>query len=216
LFDYIIDKKLSDLGSSINPETMSLTKNISILNALNVKYLLVPTKDNQNVPIINPFINGNAWFVSELKAVANADESIKALDKIDTKMIAIFQPKSLIKGISTRKFTTDSLASIKLTLHNPNHLQYISNNANDGFAVFSETYYKNGWKATIDGKEATIINVDYVLRGLEIPKGEHKIEFKFEPQIVKTGGMIALFSSIGMILLIIGGIYFEQRKKKEV
>ena len=216
LFDYIIDKKLSDLGRSINPETMSLTKNISILNALNVKYLLVPTKDNQNVPIINPFINGNAWFVSELKAVANADEAIKALDKIDTKKIAVFQPEPLTKGISTRKFTKDSLTSIKLTLHKPNHLQYISNNANDGFAVFSETYYKNGWKATIDGKEAAIVNVDYVLRGLEIPKGEHQIEFKFEPQIVKTGGMIALFSSIGMILLIIVGIYFEQRKKKEV
>ena len=216
LFDYIIDKKLSDLGRSINPETMSLTKNISILNALNVKYLLVPTKDNQNVPIINPFINGNAWFVSELKAVANTDEAIKALDKIDTKKIAVFQPEPLTKGISTRKFTKDSLTSIKLTLHKPNHLQYISNNANDGFAVFSETYYKNGWKATIDGKEAAIVNVDYVLRGLEIPKGEHQIEFKFEPQIVKTGGMIALFSSIGMILLIIVGIYFEQRKKKEV
>jgi len=217
LFDYIIDKKFSDLGRSINPETMSLTKNISILNALNVKYLLVPTKDNQNVPIINPFINGNAWFVSELKAVANADEAIKALDKIDTKMIAVFQPEPYTKVFSTRKFVTDSLAFIKLTLHKPNHLQYISKNTNnDGFAVFSETYYKNGWKATIDGKEATIVNVDYVLRGLEIPKGEHQIEFKFEPQIVKTGGMIALISSIGMILLIIGVVYFEQRKKKEV
>ena len=169
------------------------------------------------MPIINPFINGNAWFVSELKAVENADEAIKKLDKIDTKKIAVFQPEPYAKGISTRKFVTDSLAYIKLTLHKPNHLQYISKNTNnDGFAVFSETYYKNGWKATIDGKEATIVNVDYVLRGLEIPKGEHQIEFKFEPQIVKTGGMIALISSIGMILLIIGVVYFEQRKKKEV
>ena len=94
-------------------------------------------------------------------------------------------------------------------------MKYISNNQNKGFAVFSEAYYKNGWKATIDGKEADILNVDYVLRGLEIPAGKHTIEFKFEPQVVKTGGAIALVSSIGMLLLLFGGIYFEMKKKKQ-
>jgi LPXTG-motif cell wall-anchored protein len=94
-------------------------------------------------------------------------------------------------------------------------LKYTSNNSNDGFAVFSEIYYKDGWKATIDGKEAAIYRVNYTLRGLEIPKGKHTIEFKFEPEVVKTGSTIALFSSIGMILLIIGGVYFERKKKKD-
>ena len=56
--------------------------------------------------------------------------------------------------------------------------------------------------------------MNYTLRGLEIPKGKHTIEFKFEPEVVKTGSTIALFSSITMILLIIGGVYFERKKKK--
>ena len=74
-------------------------------------------------------------------------------------------------------------------------------------------YYENGWKATVDGNEAKIFQVNYVLRGLQIPAGKHTIEFKFEPQVVKTGSTIALISSIGMLLLIGAGVYFERKKK---
>ena len=77
-------------------------------------------------------------------------------------------------------------------------------------------YYQNGWKATIDGKEAEILNVNYVLRGLQIPAGKHTIEFKFEPEVIKTGSTIALMSSIGMFLLIGAGVYFERKKKIQV
>ena len=75
-------------------------------------------------------------------------------------------------------------------------------------------YYKDGWNATIDEKSTPILKVDYALRGLKIPAGNHQIEFKFEPQVVKTGSLITLISFIGMILLIIGGVYFERKNSK--
>ena len=75
---------------------------------------------------------------------------------------------------------------------------------------------RHGWKATIDGKETPIFRTNYVLRGLEIPAGKHTIEFKFEPEVVKTGSTIALMSSIAMLLLIGAGVYFENKKKKSV
>jgi uncharacterized membrane protein YfhO len=76
-------------------------------------------------------------------------------------------------------------------------------------------YYYKGWKATIDGKETEIFRVDYVLRGLQIPAGKHIIEFKFEPEVVKTGSRITIISSIGMLLLLLGGIYSENKKRVE-
>lgn len=97
--------------------------------------------------------------------------------------------------------------------YEPNYIKYVSNNTNKGLAVFSEIYYPKGWNVTIDGKEAEHFKVDYTLRALEIPAGKHSIEFKFEPQVVKTGSTITLISSIVMILLLLGGIYFENRKK---
>jgi len=215
IFDYVIDKKLADLGSNIDPKTLSLTKSIPALDALNVKYLLVEVKDGQSVPITNPFANGEAWFVTNVKKVNSADEELKALNDLDTKNNAVFLADSESKTAPIQNFVKDSTATIKATVYKPNHIEYTSNNANDGFAVFSETYYKEGWKATVDGKEMPIVRVDYVLRGLAIPKGKHTIEFNFEPQVVKTGGNIALFSTIGMLICILGGIYVDQKKKRQ-
>ncbi|WP_295337075.1 YfhO family protein [Flavobacterium sp.] len=215
LFNYHIDRQLNDLGKIIDPQTMQLTKSIPIMNALNIKYLLLQTNDGESVAVTNPFINGNAWFVSELKSVNSADEEMKALGKIDTKHTATISALEEVELNLPKSFSKDSLATIKLEEHLPNVVKYTSNNANDGFAVFSENFYK-GWKATIDGKETEIYRVNYVLRGLAIPKGKHTIEFKFEPQVVKTGSTIALVSSILMILVIVGVVYFEQKGKKEV
>jgi LPXTG-motif cell wall-anchored protein len=51
---------------------------------------------------------------------------------------------------------------------------------------------------------------------LLIPAGKHTVEFKFEPQVVQTGSTITLVSSIGILLLLLGGIYFERKKRIEM
>ncbi len=214
LFDYNVEKNISELGNTIDFQTLSFTKGNPVLDMLNVKYVIVPTGQGE-VPIVNPFVNGNAWFVEKVKFVSSADEEMKALDNLDTKKIVVVN--TLInegqdfKG--SESIAKDSTSSIQLTSYKPNQLKYVSNNTSAGFAVFSENYYKNGWKATIDGEEAKIYQVNYVLRGLQIPAGKHTIEFKFEPQVVKTGSTIALFSAIGMLLLIAAGIYFGNKNK---
>jgi len=183
--------------------------NVRVLNMLNVKYV--------KLALANPAANGNAWFVEKIKFVNSANEEMKALDSLDNKNEVVMNEKNYVDYFKGTKFNgefkKDSLASIQLVSYKPNHLKYVSNNSNEGFAVFSEMYYQNGWKATIDGKDAEILNVNYVLRGLQIPAGKHTIEFKFEPKVVKTGSTIALMSSIGMLLLIGAGVYFERKKK---
>ena len=190
--------------------------NKRVLDMLNVKYIIQTDEKGEEVASRNPAANGNAWFVKELKMVPNSDAEMKALDKLDNKNVAVINEYEFGAWFKNdpHTFSVDSTATINLVLNKPNHLIYSSNNKNEGFAVFSEMYYKNGWNATIDGKSENILRVDYALRGLNIPAGKHTIEFKFEPQVVKTGSTIALVSSIGMLLLLIGGIYFENKKKK--
>lgn len=188
--------------------------NVNVLNMLNVKYIIQNGEDGRPVALANPAANGNAWFVKEVKKVNSADEEMKALDSLDTKNVAVYRIPELTKGVFKFETFKDSLSNIDLNLYQPNHLKYTSNTTKNGFAVFSEMYYKKGWKATIDGKESKIYNVDYVLRGLEVPAGKHTIEFTFEPQVVQTGSSIAMMSSIGILLLVLGGIYFETKKVK--
>ena len=176
--------------------------NFEVLNMLNTKYIIY--KDSEEVLryFKNDQNNGNAWFVNSLKAVQTADQEITALDSINTKTTAISNDSKL----SPKTYSLDSTSVIKLVDYKLNQLIYESNNSEDGFAVFSEIYYKNGWNATIDGVAVDHLNVNYVLRGLEIPKGTHQIVFEFSPSVVKTGSSIALISSVVLLFLILGQV----------
>ncbi|WP_299217636.1 YfhO family protein [uncultured Dokdonia sp.] len=205
--------------SAVRPQRMEdmydkvLQGKIGVLNMLNVKYIIQENEGNMFAQR-NPYANGPAWFVEEIAFVSDYNEVYAALDSIDTKKTALIRDvyQEELKGFTAKK---DSLSSIELVTTAPNRLTYTTTNAQDGFAVFSEAYYKNGWIATIDGQEAPIIETNYMLRGLKIPKGTHEIEFTFDPPVVKTGSMITLSSSILLFLLIIGGVYMSFKKKDE-
>lgn len=190
--------------------------NIEVLNMLNVKYVIQTDKEGNEVPVANPEANGNAWFVGAVRLVNKPDDVMKALNDLDTKKVAVFNVhdyESKFENARAKK-QWDTTGTIKVVEYKPNYIKYQSDNGKDGLAVFSEMYYKNGWNAYVDGKLTDHFPVDYVLRAMEVPGGKHTIEFKFEPQVVKTGGTITLISSIGMLLLLIGGIYFEKFFRK--
>ncbi|HEX2935434.1 MAG TPA: hypothetical protein VHO72_08780, partial [Bacteroidales bacterium] len=68
------------------------------------------------------------------------------------------------------------------------------------------------WNAYIDGKQVSYINANYILRAMNIPAGEHTIEFRFEPRSYIVGNKISLASSILLIVLVVGMIGFEAFK----
>ncbi|TXG39781.1 YfhO family protein [Seonamhaeicola maritimus] len=189
--------------------------NLNVLNMLNTRYLIAQNEEGV-FPYKNEDANGNAWFVEKLRVVESANEEIKLLDSLDNKRIAIYaRTEGLLKNERGRSFELDSLASITLEEFRPNYLKYESNNPNEGFAVFSEIYYGNGWKTYIDGEGASHMRVNYTLRGMKIPEGKHVIEFWFDPDVVKTGSSIALGSSILLGLLLLGGLFFGYKKKQK-
>ena len=191
--------------------------NIEILNMLNVKYIIQTDSTGTAFPVQNPNANGNAWFVKNVLLVNKPDDVMKALDKLDTKNVAVFNVHHFGSKFEDARLKEqyDTNGTIKLDIYKPNYLKYTSENTGKGLVVFSEIYYENGWNAYVDGKKTNHFLVDYVLRAMIVPTGKHVIEFKFEPQVIKTGSTIALISSLGMLLLLIGGIYFERKKRVE-
>jgi len=185
--------------------------NLEMLNMLNIKYIIQKDPEGQLVASQNPNANGNAWFVKKLKKVNSANEEMKALDSLDTKAEA-----TICSDFKIKSFHVDSMATIKLKAFKPNYLNYESNNSNDGFAIFSENYYEKGWQVLIDGKEVKHYRVNYLLRGLPIPEGIHNIEFKFEPEVVQLGSEISLAGSVLLGIMLIGGLFYEFRKKSAV
>ncbi|MBT8300317.1 MAG: YfhO family protein [Maribacter sp.] len=181
---------------------------IEILNMLNVKYVIQQDEEGNSAPAMNPDANGNAWFVSKLIEVKSADEEIKALDNLDVKNEAVVNT-ARFENVNRFNFHTDSLANVSLVDYKPNHLTYRATNPNAGVLVFSEMYYENGWNAYIDGQAKDHFRVNYVLRALHIPDGDHTIEFKFEPPVIKRGSQITLASSIMLGLIVLFGIGYS-------
>jgi len=184
--------------------------NMNILNMLNVKYFIVPTEEG-NKAQQNPNAYGNAWMVKDVAWVENQDQEILSLKDVNLESTAVINSK--FKDKVQENFNFDPEASIQLTNYKPNNLEYEFSADTDQFVVFSENYYQPGWQAYIDGKPAPHVQVNYVLRGMNIPSGEHEVEFKFEPEVVNTGSTIALISSILIGLVVVGGIGYEFKKR---
>lgn len=212
LFLYQVEPKFADIMGSLDQQAMALGKSVPALDMLNVKYILVQANDGQDVPVTNPYANGNAWFVSSVKKVNTPDEEMKSLATLDSKNVAVINAAKFPDVATTAAYKVDSTAAIQLTSYKPNHITYRSNNANAGLAVFSEVYYAHGWNAYIDGKLTPHFEADYLLRGLKVPVGKHTIEFKFEPQVVQTGSTIALISFIILLLIVAGSLYLAWKK----
>ena len=185
--------------------------NIEVLNMLNTKYLIFEDGSQKKAVQQNPDANGNVWFVNTVQVVNSANEEIKYLDSLKTKNEAVINSK-FVSSDFIANYPKDSTASIKLTSYKANELIYESNTSINQFAVFSEIYYKDGWNAYVDGKLTPHYQVNYVLRGMEIPKGKHTIEFKFEPTVIKNGNTITLISYV--LLLLIPIAWFYSKKKK--
>lgn len=210
-----IQPEMKSLGETLqkgaNDSTIRLAfSKTPVLNMMDTKYIIY---NKEAAPLPNPLACGNAWFVSEIKPVENADAELAALKAFNPKKTAIVA-KEFEKEVAGFTPSADSAANIKLTEYIANHLTYESNSSKEGLAVFSEIYYAKGWKASIDGKEVPHFRADYVLRAMRIPAGKHTIVFSFEPESYLTGEKYALMGSILVLLIIAGAVFWEVRRKK--
>jgi uncharacterized membrane protein HdeD (DUF308 family) len=188
--------------------------NMQVLNMLNTKYFIIA--DDKGTPQAqkNRDANGNAWFVAALIPVKTANEEIKTLDAINTKTAAVILESDYNSSAIQFPIQKDSLATINLVNYNVTSLTYSSETKTEQFAVFSEIFYKEGWNAYVDDELTPHFRVNYVLRGMTIPRGKHEIEFKFEPKIIQQGKIFS-FISYGLFFLVsLAWLYYDKRKTK--
>jgi uncharacterized membrane protein YfhO len=186
--------------------------NVNVLNMLNTRYIIFQPQQGQPSQVsFNAEALGNAWFVNEIQWVNSPDEEIVALKDFDPSQVAFIDMEWKEKLQDWEKLqheTPDSTATIMLKDYiNPGNIVYESSSTKRHLAIFSEVYYKT-WHAYIDGTEIPVIRVNYILRGLEVPAGNHTIEFKCIDDIYLRGSKISLIASIitGIILFNLLGL----------
>ena len=170
-------------------------KDFPVLNMLNMKYAVVPTKGGA-VPVQNPYAMGYCWLVDEVVWVDTPDEECAMLRALDLKTQAVAD-KKFAELLDTSKPEHVPLMAfeengIELTSYAPNCLEYVCMSEKNSVAVFSEIYYPHDWHLYMvdkDGKnsvEIPLARVNYTLRAAVIPAGAHQLRMVFEPHALKT------------------------------
>ena len=183
-------------------ETVNGDSLYPVLNMLNMKYAIMGTKDSGKVSVMNPWANGNAWFVDKVQYVDDADAELAALHGLATKHVAVVD-KKFQNVLGDEALQSDSTAKVTLTEYEANRLAYEVNSQKGGVVVFSEIYYP-GWTCTVDGQDSQIARADYVLRAIRIPAGKHTVVMTFDPQTVHITETIAYTALAILALLLIG------------
>ena len=217
LIDNYIAPEMQQLMSALAKAGGDMTKVkgdsiFPVLNMLNAKYFIVPLQNNKTVPIQNPYVLGNAWFVDKLNYVNNANQELEALGKLNLRHEAVADAR--FKTVLGEATPQDSTSVVKLTAYAPNQLTYEVKSATGGVMVFSEIYYPE-WTATVDGKPVEIGRADYVLRALKVDKGQHQVVLTFDPKSVKQTETVAYAAYVVLLLVVLFGLYAEWKRKQK-
>lgn len=173
-----------------------LKNNLRVLDMLNVKYI-IDINENGNIELkINEDVMGSAWFVDEVQKVADSNQELLGLSSID------YKKTCLSTNLNNKTYNDSSKNYIEIVDKRANQITYKVFSNDTGFIVFSEAFYKKGWVAKINGEITNHHKVNYLLRGLEVDKGEHEIVFTFEPNVIKTGTLLMASSNVLLLILV--------------
>ena len=188
----------------------SFHNNNVMIDMLNTKYIVYESENDKDL-FVNEDALGNVWAVDSISLVESADEILDNLTKVDVKKHAItfkdsYSPDNL------NKFNSNDLLEINFNRNSSNHITYKYNATSSQLLVFSEMYYPKGWNVYLDDKPSDYFDVNYILRGMVVPEGKHKIDFYFEPEIVKLGINVRLISIL-LTFSFIGYMFYKKDKR---
>lgn len=172
---------------------------LGILNMLNTRYIIL---DPGSAPLVNRHAAGNAWLVNRVTLAENADAELLAVKTINPKEEAVVDRRfAELIGVDETAGTPGD--TIFLTSYEPNLLTYKAELSSERVAIFSEIYYKYGWKASVDDKPADHFRANYVLRGMTLPAGSHTVTFMFDPESYRIGNRVSLAGSVVLLAFLL-------------
>ena len=154
---------------------LTVHDNQKLFNSLNVKYLIGKDEDNQDQLFQNPDAYGNAWAIDSIVLANSPDDLLDKLKDSDLSRVGLILNKSIPVDISL-KYNSSDLIKIEKIKNSSSHLTYKFESLSEQLVVFSEIYYPSGWEVYVDGVKSKYFDINYLLRGMLIPKGEHTIE----------------------------------------
>lgn len=165
--------------------------------------------------VYNPYMkDGSTWIYENpnVREVLYVPEKIVILDSFDTLYKNPYGKQlDKINYLETDIGLTTINQDVQISSINFTSNQITANVIAEGdtFVNFSQCYYP-GWEAYVDGEKTEVYMVNGLIQGIQVPAGEHEIQFKYDPTSFKIG------SAITASTLIIIVLYFIRDRRKAV
>lgn len=193
--------------------------NLDLLSMLNTKYLTY--SPGLSFPGLSQAFQGQggvvyevdnvlpkAFFVDSLITVQDPKEAFQYLfpGQVDFSSTAVVEN---FEG--TTSF--DSTASVEVVRYTGPEMTIKTSRSTPGFLVLSEIYYPVGWDVLLDGETIEMHKTNYMVRGFQIPAGDHTLELDFNPRSYSLGKTISWISFVCQVLLalFVGFTYIRKR-----
>lgn len=105
--------------------------------------------------------------------------------------------------------------SFRITRFSPNKVSLETNLTQPQFLVYNDTFHAF-WRAYIDGKEVILHRANLAFKGVGVPQGRHKVEFRFEPPIGGWGYFLVLFFNTGVLALCIFSYFCDKGNESKM
>ena len=203
LIERVLQPEQQQFANLANSAGMDVAlKAMPVHAMLNAQYIIY---DPAQAPIPNSQALGNAWFASAWTMAEGADAEMAALQSLTDPRSAVV-PETFSDALAGVLPGAASAGRAELVSFTPDFQEYQVTAPAKGLLMFSEIHYPEGWRLTIDGEPADLLRVNYALRGVVVPAGEHTVEMAFVLPSVQSARTIASLGS-GLLLLFVFGSF---------
>ncbi len=204
------------------------TSNVSspfLWNLMNVKYIITRRALGEEIQPIyqsqhtgqfvyyNPTMLERAFFVDSAIIV---DNPVDILYKMKNREFDPSTTALVEKPMPVQINKPEESDYVNIVRKENEYIKLEAKSSGNNLMFISEVYYPPGWKAYIDGNETEIYKTNYAFRSVVVPTGKHIVEFKFHSEQFEKGKNISLASNIATLLLLLVGIFFDIRRKKQI
>jgi hypothetical protein len=89
---------------------------------------------------------------------------------------------------------------VTVTGYAPEAVKIQTHSSASGVLILADQAFP-GWEVTVDGAAASILTVDYTLRGVYLPSGEHQVRFVYQPWSFRFGAGLTGLSILILVAL---------------
>jgi hypothetical protein len=171
---------------------------------------LQPSYDGPDARIYrNPYAVPRAFLVDRQVVARDGDAALALLtsEGFPTRTVAVTEER--LPELATGADGAASAGSARLVEDERERVVVETDAGRPALLVLTDTWFP-GWKAKVDGEDVPIHRVDYVLRGVSVPAGEHRVEFSYEPASVRAGFAV----SAAALLTIVAAALLGWRRRR--